>query len=172
MLHLRTMRDIRSRQFEVGALAVFATAGINAVSRLLSHASIGRMIMRTRISRTTAVALAAAVALTSFEIAPASAANLTGGTQVTQASTIDLSARRRHLRRGDALMLGAIAGVFGTIAAASAARRYRERYYYDEPYYYGYSAPYAYAPSYRFHHGHPGQHGVYGHRGYGSDFPR
>lgn len=135
--------------------------------------------MRTRSSRSIAVALTAAVALTSLDLAPASAASVAGGTQATKTATIDLSARRRHLRRGDALMLGAIAGVFGAIAATAAANRHRERYYYyaepyDEgPYYnapYGYRAPYAAAPyaysaprfsgkPIRFHGHHHGHHG-------------
>ena len=107
--------------------------------------------MRTRSSRMTAVALMAAVALTSLDLAPASAADAAGGTQATKTSTIDLSARRRHLRRGDAFMLGAVASVFGAIAATAAAHRYREQYYYygapyDEGSYYygGYAAPFAY----------------------------
>jgi hypothetical protein len=127
------------------------------------------MTMRTRISRAAAVALASAVALTSLDLAPASAAGNAPGTQATKASTsIDLSARRRHYRhRGNAAVLGAVAGIFGAIAATAAANSYRHRYYYGEPYYYGsygYGAPYAYAPapyaygpSFRFH----------GHRGYG-----
>ena len=126
--------------------------------------------MRIRSSRVTAVALATAVALTSLDLAPASAADAAANTQATKTSSIDLSARRRHLRRGDAFMLGAVASVFGAIAATAAARRYRERYYYygEGPYYYGsygYDAPYAYVtpraygPSSRFHGRHHGQRG-------------
>jgi hypothetical protein len=127
----------------------------------------------------TAATLAAAVALTSLDLAPASAASATDKTQAAKISTIDLSARRRHLRRGDALMLGAVASVFGAIAATAAAHRYRERYYYygepyDEgPYYYGgYAAPYAYAapsfngPGFRFHGHHGGHHGHNGPHGH------
>ena len=134
--------------------------------------------MRTRSSRMTAAALMAAVALTSLDLAPASAADAAGNTQATKTSTIDLSARRRHLRRGDAFMLGAVASVFGAIAATAAAHRYRERYYYygapyDEgPYYYGgYAAPYAYGvpriagPAFRFHGGRGRHGGHHGHQG-------
>ncbi len=143
--------------------------------------------MRTRSSRSIAVALTAAVALTSLDLAPASAASTAGGPQATKTSTIDLSARRRHLRRGDAFMLGAVASVFGAIAATAAARRYRERYYYygepyaEGPYYYGpygydapyaaapyaYSAPRVYRPGLRFNGGHHGNHGHGGPHGHG-----
>ena len=136
--------------------------------------------MRTRSSRVTAVAVATAVALTSLDLTSASAADVAGTPQVTKSSTIDLSARRRHLRRGDAFVLGAVASIFGAIAATAAADRYRERYYYygepyDEgPYYYGgYAAPYAYAvppvygPGFGFHGGHRGwHHGHHGHHGH------
>jgi len=163
------MRDIRSRHFEQGGIGAFGAAGINALSRLLIHVSIKEdQAMLTRSSRTAAVALAAAVALTSLDLAPASAANLAGGTQATNTSTIDLSARRRHYHRGNAAVFGAVAGLFGIVAATAAANSYRHRYYYGEPYYYGpygYGAPYAYAPSHRFYRGHYGHH-----RHFRSDF--
>ena len=134
--------------------------------------------MRTRSSRVTAVALTAAVALTSLDLAPASAASAAGGTQATKTSTIDLSARRRHLRRGDAFMLGAVASVFGAIAATAAAHRYRERYITTASLMtMGLTIrwlcralrlwrPGAYGPAFRFHGGRHGRHGGrHGHQG-------
>ena len=152
VLRLRTKRDIRSRHFTMSGLAVFATAGINAMSRLLSHVSSRENDYahtklthdRRRIDGRRGAHLARSRARFGGRRSRAD-------TQATKTSTIDLSARRRHLRRGDAFMLGAVASVFGAIAATAAAHRYRERYYYygapyDEgPYYYGgYAAPYAY----------------------------
>ena len=87
-----------------------------------------------------ATVAAAAIALTSFGVAPANAG-------------------RRH---GDAVAAAAIAGVFGTVAAVIAAKAARDRYkahygpHYGYAPQYGYAAPYAYgAPAYhgRFHGG-------------------
>ncbi len=82
------------------------------------------------------------------------------------------------MRRGDAFMLGAVASVFGAIAATAAAHRYREQYYYygapyDEGSYYygGYAAPFAYerpgayGPAFRFHGGRGRHGGHHGHQG-------
>ena len=126
--------------------------------------------MSMRTSRPVAVALAAAVTLTSLQIAPASAADRAIRSEAARAATIDMSARR-HWHRGNAAALGAILGVFGTIATVAAARHYRERYYYyDQPYgpyeYYdqGYSGPYVYSQPYvyskpfYFGHGHHHHH--------------
>lgn len=60
-------------------------------------------------------------------------------------------ARPRHYHRGNAAAVGAVIGLFGTIAAIAAADSYRERYY-DGGYY---GPGYGYAPNYgyrRWHH--------------------
>lgn len=61
---------------------------------------------------------------------------------------------RYHHSRANAAALGAVLGVFGTIAALAARDRYRDRYYYGPGPYYG--GPYAYAPPPRYYY--------YGHR--------
>lgn len=128
--------------------------------------------MSVRIPRSAAITLAVAVALTSIELTSVSAASAAGRAQATQASTIDLSARRRGYR-GNAAAFGAILGVFGTIAAVAASNRYRDRYYYyGQPYYgsygygsygyydgpYAYGAPYLYSRPYRLHRWHHRHH--------------
>jgi hypothetical protein len=107
-----------------------------------------------------AAALAAALTLTSLNLAPAQAAAAKGIDQLQEtqstAATTDFSARRRHYRRGNAAALGAFIGVFGTIAAIAAANQYRDDYYYyGDPYYggYGYGPSFGYAPRYGFRHG-------------------
>lgn len=81
--------------------------------------------MRKQTSRSLAIAVAAAVALTLFDVAPASA---------------------HHYRHyGNAAVMGAVLGMFGTIAALAAADRYR-----DDDYAYGYGGPYYYAPGYYY----------------------
>lgn len=81
--------------------------------------------MRTHLRRFAAAALIGALAFTTIGLAPA-------------------EAHRWH--RGNALALGAVAGVFGTIVALAAADQYRDGYYgcygcggyaYPGPYYYG-----------------------------------
>jgi hypothetical protein len=127
--------------------------------------------MSLRIPRSSAVALAIALTLTSIDLTPASAASISGRTQASQSSTIDFSARRRW-HRGNAAAFGAILGVFGTIAAVAAANQYRDRYYYYDGSYdgsygyvpygtyggpYVYGSPFVYAHPYRFrrwHHHH------------------
>lgn len=49
-------------------------------------------------------------------------------------------ARPRHYHRGNAAAVGAVIGLFGTIAAIAAADSYRDRYY----------GPYAYGPGYGY----------------------
>lgn len=95
--------------------------------------------MRFHTRRSMAVALAAAVTLTSLNLTPAlAAAPKASGSEFSQVTiTTDFSARRRHYRRGNAAALGAFMGVFGTIAAIAAANQYRDDYYYGDPYYYG-----------------------------------
>lgn len=82
------------------------------------------------LKRSIAAALAAAVVLSSVGINAA-------------------EARSRHYHRGNAAAVGAVIGLFGTIAALAAADSYRDRYYYyGSPYpYYG---PYAYGPAYGY----------------------
>lgn len=95
--------------------------------------------MGMRTPRFIVVTAAAALALTSIAVTPA-------------------SAHYRHWHHGNAAVLGAVLGVFGTIAAVAAANRYRDDYYaygYGEPYYYapyGYysGGSYGYAPRYRY----------------------
>jgi hypothetical protein len=96
-----------------------------------------RMTMRTTIRRFAVAALAGVIAFSAIGLTPA-------------------EARRWH--RGDAAVLGAVAGIFGTIAVLAARDRYRDDYY--GCYRCGggyYAAPYAYAPrygyrGYRHHH--------------------
>jgi hypothetical protein len=83
--------------------------------------------------RAISAALAAAVALTTMSFTPANAS-----------------------RRGDAAVLGAVVGLFGTIATIAAANAARDRYY-DGPVY----APPVYGP--RYYGGHPGWHGRHHH---------
>ena len=89
-----------------------------------------------KIIRLTAGVLAAAVLVGSIGTGPA-------------------EARSRHHSRANAAAVGAVIGLFGTIATLAARDSYRDRYYYGGgPYYYG--APYAYYPPvYRYgHHRH------------------
>ncbi|MBI1202901.1 MAG: hypothetical protein GC182_10350 [Rhodopseudomonas sp.] len=57
---------------------------------------------------------------------------------------------RHHHSRANAAALGAVLGVFGTIAALAARDRYRDGYYYYGPGPY-YGGPYAYAPAPRYY---------------------
>jgi len=128
------------------------------------------MIMRFHTRRSMAVALAAAMALTSLNLAPAQAAapKSSGQSQLTQsiATITDFSARRRHYRRGNAAALGAFMGVFGTIAAIAAANQYRDGYYYGDPYSYG-PGPYYYGGGYYGGGAYQGWGGGYRHHGGG-----
>ncbi len=65
-------------------------------------------------------------------------------------------ARPRHYHRGNAAAVGAVIGLFGTIAAIAAADSYRDRYYGG-----GYYGPYAYGPGYGYapYYGHRRWHG-------------
>jgi hypothetical protein len=93
--------------------------------------------MRNKHHRVIAVATAAAIALTTFGIGAATAAPVTKHQSAAAAGSTDFSSRRRH-HRGNRAVLGAVAGIFGTIAALAARDRY-ERHYGYRPYYY---APY------------------------------
>jgi len=92
--------------------------------------------MRTHIRRFAAAALVGALTLTTIGLTPAEA---------------------RHWHRGNAAALGAVVGVFGTIAALAAADQYRDGYYgcYDcgGPYY-AYPGPRYYGGGYRHWHHH------------------
>jgi hypothetical protein len=115
----------------------------------------GRMIMNTKTPCVVAATLMTALALTSLDIVPAKAAGPSPAAQ-GNTGTVEMSAHR-HWRRGNAAVLGAVAGLFGTIAVLAANDRYRDDYYYGSPYYrpYGYGGPY-YAPyrSRYWHHHH------------------
>lgn len=106
-----------------------------------------------------AAALATAVALSAFNVAPVQAAPAKQP-QAKSAETLDLSARKRHYRhyrndRAALQMFGMVAGTIAGIAAAEQSRRYYRRGYgyygYDDyppppppPYYYGYGPRYRY----------------------------
>ena len=81
--------------------------------------------MRITRHRAIAAATAAAIAISSLAISPASARPY------------------HHRSAGGAAVLGAVAGVFGTIAALAARDRY-ERHYGYGPYYAPPPAPYGY----------------------------
>jgi hypothetical protein len=92
--------------------------------------------MRTTFRRIAVAALAGVIAFSAIGLSPA-------------------EARRWH--RGDAAVLGAVAGIFGTIAVLAARDRYRDNYYgcYGcAPYGYYYQQPYGYAPGYGYHRWH------------------
>src|SRR5690606_17256237 len=105
-----------------------------------------------------AVAAAAAMALTSAAFTPATAApasnhqaatGIQAGASAGTSQATDFSSRRRghryyRSRAADRAVLGAVAGVFGTIATLAARDRYERRY----RHYYGYG-PYYAAPPYR-----------------------
>jgi|SRR6185369_12731720 len=116
--------------------------------------------MRSR--RLAAAALAAALTITSFELAPAYAAP-SKAPQASQTDTLDLSARRRHRHYGNRAAIGAFLGVAGTIAAIAAANSYRDDYYY-------YGSPYAYGPGPYYYGGGPYYYGGGYYRGGGRAF--
>ena len=97
--------------------------------------------MHTSIRRSLAAALTGALALSTISLAPAEAASAKSGVRAKQGA-ITFSARRRHNSAGP-IVLGAVAGLFGTIAALAARDRYYDEYY--GPYYYAAPRVY-YAP--------------------------
>jgi hypothetical protein len=110
-----------------------------------------RTIMHTSIRRSLAAALTGALAMSAISLAPAEAASAKSGVRAKQGA-ITFSARRRH-NPGGAIVLGAVAGLFGTIAALAARDRYYDEYYGPYPYYYGAPRQYYYAPAYpRYRH--------------------
>jgi len=98
--------------------------------------------MTIKCNRAIAAAAAAAIALTSVSFSPAMAAPVSKQQSVAKAGDLEASSRRRHYRggHGNRAALGAVLGIFGTIAAIAAADAARDRYHYGQPY--GY-APYA-----------------------------
>ena len=88
--------------------------------------------MRKYVTRFLAVTLAAAIALPVINVGSASAASPTSS---------EFSSRARIYRHhhGNAAALGAVATIFGTVAALAAASQYRDRHYYEP---YGYYQPY------------------------------
>jgi hypothetical protein len=107
------------------------------------------MIMRNKIRGSIVVALAAAVTLTSFNLSPAQAASK-NTPQVANAVITDFSARRYRHRGNNAAALAMFGIVAGTIAAAAAADRYDDGYYYGGGPYYG---GYGYGGGYGYRHG-------------------
>lgn len=110
--------------------------------------------MRTNTRRSIAATLAGALALTAVSMVPAQATPASHP-QVKPAAATTISARR-HWHRGNAAALGAVVGLFGTIAAIAAADSARDYYYdgyYGAPYYGPYYGGYAYAPVYHHWHG-------------------
>jgi len=111
--------------------------------------------MRNKFNRAIAAATLAAVAMTSVGVGTATAAPVTKQQTVAAGST-DFSARKRRYNRGaDRAALGAVVGLFGTIATLAARDRYERHYGYGRPYY----APYGYAP---YGYGPPAPYGYYG----------
>ncbi len=118
--------------------------------------------MRKTMSRSIAVATAAATMLSAVAIQPVAAAPLKASEAkgMTQGGLTDVSSQQRRYRRGGnanaAVALGAVGLVFGTIAGLAAADQRRQ---YQQQYYGGYGyQPYAYAPPPAYY-GHPGYYG-------------
>jgi hypothetical protein len=113
-------------------------------SKVIMHSFLTRSILR----RTAAAILAGALIAGTIGLTPAQAAH-------------------HHWHHRNAAVFGAVAGLFGTIAAIAAADQYRDAYYDGGPYYYGYGGPYVYGPSYggygHWHGGHRGYHGHHHH---------
>jgi hypothetical protein len=109
--------------------------------------------MKTTAKRAVIGALAATMALTSFNMAPAVAAPAQKPATASKANVAtpltDVSTRRKryHAHRGasPAQAMAMFGMVAGTIAAISASRRHRHHYGYYQPY--GY-APYGYGHGY------------------------
>jgi hypothetical protein len=109
--------------------------------------------MRRNASRVLAATVAAAMALPVINLQPASAASPTPAKVTKPAGDLELSSRKRHRHyrhHGNAAAFGAVATMFGTVAALAAASRYRDRHYYHSygyhhaPYHYGAYSPYGY----------------------------
>jgi hypothetical protein len=122
--------------------------------------------------------VAAAIALTGFDLQPAAAGAPQSGPAIVKSMAQDLSAaRKKRHGRGNGFPVAAFGAIAGTIAGIAAAERRRD--YYERPYGYyapGYvyeapvAAPYGYAPQpYSDHH--YGYHGGYRHGGAGAAAP-
>jgi hypothetical protein len=113
------------------------------------------MDMTIQRSRAIAAVTAAALALTSFSVAPAAAApKAATQAQTANAQTsTDFSSHRRRYYRGNAAGAAAFAAIVGGIATYAAAREYRKAREREYQYRYGYyGAPYGYydhGPRYR-----------------------
>ncbi len=100
--------------------------------------------MRKTFRSSLAVALAAAVTVTSFGLTPAQAApkqTPQATHQLSKSVTTDISARRRYRGNNNAAALAMFGLVAGGIAAMAANDRYNDGYYGGGPYYgggYGY----------------------------------
>lgn len=114
------------------------------------------MTMQNPLRGSIAAVLAAAVGLSPLAAGAVQAAGARQP-QVEAAGTLDLSARKRHYRRGNSRaavqIFGMFLGTVAAIAAAEEARRYRHRHRYYG--YYGYPPPppphyYGYGPYYRY----------------------
>jgi hypothetical protein len=111
--------------------------------------------MTNQRSRAIALVTAAALALTSFSAAPASAAPKAA----IQAQTADdltsteFSSRKRRHYRNNAAAAAAFAAIIGGIATYAAAREYRKARERELQYRYGYYGPhygYYHAPRHRY----------------------
>jgi hypothetical protein len=105
--------------------------------------------MRTIGKRAIIAATSAAIAVTSLTFSPATAAPVSKQQSVSSDAT-DFSARKRrhHYRNraADRAVLGAVAGIFGTVATLAARDRYYRHYGYGGGPYYGRSYGYHYGP--------------------------
>lgn len=108
-------------------------------------------------SRAVAAVTAAALALTSFSVAPAAAApKATTQLQTANAQeSTEFSARKRRYYRNNAAGAAAFAAIIGGIATYAAAREYRKAREREYQYRYGYyGGPYYHYPRYRPYRGH------------------
>jgi hypothetical protein len=108
--------------------------------------------MSVKTTRIIAAATAAAIALTAVNLVPASAAPVSSKPSVAKAGGLEISARRRN-HHANRAVLGAVLGLFGTVAALAARDRYGRYHYYTGygPYYGPYPAPrYVYPYPYRY----------------------
>jgi hypothetical protein len=112
--------------------------------------------MRIQTHPAIAATAAAAIALTSAHFAPAAAGpapkQIPPVVQAgEQAGEMEFSSRKRTMSRGDRAMLGAVLGVFGTIASVAAANAARNRHYRGHPHHH-YYGPAPYPPPYHYGH--------------------
>jgi hypothetical protein len=109
-------------------------------------------VMRKAFHRSIVAGMAAAILATSLPEAPAFAG--TGKQPAVEQTTDQLSARRRHYRRGgNAAALAAFAGVAGAIIGLAAESQRRKHYRRHYGYYGYYGNPYA-PPPYGYYYRH------------------